>query len=161
MIEYSDKSWHGRREYQLDLTRIRVRARQTSSGADFDTTIELRSLIPEYDRLWLRNPLLIPNLLAIFAGFPCLMNFSRVAYPHLFDITAGVFLVAIISIVFTIRKIHAVQFKTIAGAPALLILQAGPRKSEFSQFVSAIQEAIVRAEQIADGKTPESTQPPN
>jgi len=165
MIEYSDKSWLGRREYQLDPHKIRARGSQTSSGADFDMSVELRSLRPEYDKLWLRHPAFIPGLIAIMIGIPLLILFSTgpmsSSYPRLFGPAASGIVGIIIMVAFTSRKTHGVQFKTNTGVPALLILQAGPRKNEFMQFVTAVQEAIIRAEQGADGKQPESEQPPH
>jgi len=82
------------------------------------------------------------------------------SYPKLFRTAASSFVAVIIMVALTSRKTHGVQFKTNTGVPALLILQAGPRKNEFMQFVTAIQEAIIRAEQVVDGKPPEAPQLP-
>ena len=153
MIEYSDKSWLGRRVYQIDPPRIRAKGSQTSSGRDFDISVELKSLDPEYDKIWLRHPVFIPGLVAIMLGIPLLMIISTdpisSSHPRLFGSIAWTLVVILIMVVFTSRKTHGIQFRTITGVPALLILQAGRRKREFPEFVAALQEAIRRAEQGA------------
>ena len=150
-MKYSESSYYGKRDFILEPPYVHAKGKQTPNGTEYECKVELLSLNPEYSTLRLRNPFLVFAILvmaagffgAVFAGGKMLSGFG----PNLFWCAVSFFIVGLICVVFTLPKFQAASFQTKAGVAMLLIIQAGPRKDEFMQFVSAVQQAILRAEQ--------------
>jgi hypothetical protein len=87
----------------------------------------------------------------IYASGKILSGFG----PTLFWCAVSFLIVGLICVLFTLPKLPAVSFQSKAGIATLVIIQAGPRKNEFLDFVNAVREAIFRAEQDAALKAQE------
>jgi len=161
-MQYSDASYYGKRDFILEPPHILAKGRQTPNGTEYECKFELNSLNPEYSKLRLRNPHLLFAILVMAVGFcgtvyasgKMLSGFG----PNLFWCAVSFLIVGLICVLITLPKIPAVSFQTKTGIAALVIIQAGPRKNEFFDFVNAVREAILRAEQAmpSDGHKPSS-----
>jgi hypothetical protein len=155
-VQYSESSYYGRRDFILEPPHIFAKGRHTPDGTEYDCKVELHSLNPEYSRLRLRNPFLnfAIGLMAVgfcgsvYAGEKMLSGFGAA----LFWCAVSFLIAGFICVLCTIRKIPAVSFQTKTGIAAIVILQAGPRKNDFVDFVDAVREAILAAQNgRADG----------
>ena len=161
-MQYSESTYYGRREFILEAPYVLAKGKQMANGTEYDCKIELHSLNPEYSKLRLRNPFLMFAIMVTAVGF-----FGSVyagekmfsGFGSAFFWCAVLFLiVGLICVVVTLPKIPAASFQTKTGIPMLVIMRAGPQKREFFDFVTAVQEAILKAEQAntSDGEKPSS-----
>lgn len=148
-MQYSEASFYGKRDFILEPPFILAKGKQTPGGTDYDCKIELNSLNPEYSKLRLRNPFFIYASLLTGVGFFGIFFASEKVLSGFGDTilwsAVSFLMLGLICMLLTRRKFPAVSFQTKAGIPALTIIEAGPRKKEFQHFVTAVQEAILRA----------------
>ena len=147
--EYADASFFGRRSYQI-VGDILIAKGSDVGKAQFESKLALRSLDPDFDRLWLRSPLLLPMcffaLVGIF-GSMVLGEFSQkpgISWAHGLCLTLG--FVGILFSLLSARRIPAARFKNTTGIAVLDIFEAGPRKREFEAFIATLQAHIREAQ---------------
>ncbi len=157
-MNYADASLYGRRTYLLEAPVIKVEGKSTPSG-DFQASIDLASLNPNYERLWLRRPFLKIGIWIGSVGCFSTILFGEVQpfsqYPYLTWFAVGAVLIGFGMVLFSLGKLPAVQFRNDAGVEALTIFEAGPRKAEFAVFVSAVQACVIEAKKTKANHSPE------
>lgn len=153
-MQYSESSYYGRRDFILEPPYVLAKGKQMANGTEYDCKVELRSLNPEYSKLRLRNPFLIFAALVtavgffgtVYAGGKMFSGFGNT----FFWCAVSFLIVGLICVACTLPKIPAVSFQTKAGITMLVIMRAGPQKKDFFDFVTAVQEAILKAEQASE-----------
>lgn len=148
-MQYSEASYYGKRDFILEPPHILAKGRQTPNGTEYDCKLELTSLNPDFYKLRLRNPHLNFAFIVMAVGFFGTVYASEKLLsgfgPNLLWCAVAFLIVGLICVLFTLPKISAVSFQTKTGIAALVIIQAGPNKNEFLNFVNAVKEAILRA----------------
>lgn len=145
---YSDASAFGKRSYRIEDGVIFVQG-ATITGSSFESRIKVEHLDPNYDRLRLRSPLLVP--LATFAligivGSSVLGELSpskNMTFAYYFCLALGGF--GIVFGLLSLRRITVARFKNLSGVASLDIFEAGPNKAEYQKFLSSLQEEIKRS----------------
>lgn len=158
---YSDKSQFGQRKYHLYSDRITVQHRDPVA-VDIDTTILLKDLRPDYDRISMRSGNFNSGMWMLLCGGVVYWTVIEMTDADPFELFPGLFLGLAVAggfvLLVGLRKQHFVRFKPRPPATEVLdIIRAGRRKSEFDGFVSRVQESIQvcqpnrGAEQVDDG----------
>jgi hypothetical protein len=144
-LEYSDVSFFGRRSYQIAGGTLVAKGSDVGRS-QFEVRLDLRVLDSNFDRLWLRSPILLPMcfvaLIGIF-GAMVLGEFSPkpgISWAYGLCLTLG--FVGIVFSLLSARRIPVARFKNTAAVAVLDIFQAGPRKKEFESFIANLQTHI-------------------
>ena len=144
-LEYADSSFFGRRSYQIVGDTLIAKGSDVGRS-QFEVKLELRVLDSNFDRLWLRSPILLPMCFVALVGIigaVVLGEFSQqpgISWAHGLCLTLG-FIGILFSLV-SARRIPVARFKNTAAVAVLDIFQAGPRKKEFEAFIAELSAHI-------------------
>lgn len=154
---YQEKRFSGRRVFTLFSDKIHVRGKDFLEK-DFDLTIELVTLSPLCQKLWIRDKMFWAGI--ILVGIPAIMakilmsafgiEWSNEAVGLMFALAISGVLLCLA----TVRKVEFCSFSNNHGIPTLAIAKSGKQKEDFGTFierlVSAIKNVREGAEQIPE-----------
>ena len=150
IMDYEEKTFDGKRHYILSDTNITVKGKVFLSS-DFDVTIDLKTLNPNYEKHWIRSGSFnqgITMALVFIIGASIIRQLfelslwdSPVPFLYLLGF-CGVLLMAV-----TFKKIEYACFNNSSGTQVLGIARAGKRKSEFNDFINQLCDNIKNSPQ--------------
>jgi hypothetical protein len=142
---YRERRWE--RECDFELYSDLVRASGKATLGNFETTITLSTLDPNFERLWVHGRLFYSGVFLFLTGLIILgvvvIGLNRETLDR-FTGTVGLSTVFGFAMVLANRrKIELVRFRSDAGVPLLAIARTRNQTDKFDAFVSAIVERIV------------------
>ncbi len=150
---YSETRFSGQRDFTLYADRIRVTGK-VFLKSDFDTTIQLARLNPDYSRLRIREAgfmagvwlILISLLLSgiLIAGFKFPVEHPLVLLVLIQPVAGLVLCLA------TLRKVDFARFQNDDGIVVLDVARAGKTRSAFDPFIKALVDTIRKTKEIAE-----------
>jgi hypothetical protein len=150
---YSETRFSGQRDFTLYADRIRVTGK-VFLKSDFDTTIQLARLNPDYSRLRVRETgfmsgvclILISLLLTgiLIAGFKLPVEHPLVLLVIIQPVAGLVLCLA------TLRKVDFARFQNDDGIVVLDVARAGKSKSGFDPFIEALADTIRKSKEVAE-----------
>ena len=143
-MTYSDKSLLGKRSYEIKDSVLYAEGSNLTNHA-FKVELALADLNPNFERVWIRSPMMIAGLWIMIGGCVGYTLLDKLAAGKAESIEgfcislafAGLFVLLV-----AMRRIEVVQFKSTAGVPLIMIVKAGKRKAEFDGFVGELQSQI-------------------
>jgi hypothetical protein len=123
-----------------------IRASGKTALGNFETTIRLSTLDPEFERLWVFGSPFYSGAFLFLAGLITLgIVFIGLGRETLDRFTGTVALSTVLgfaTVLVNRRKIELVRFRSDAGVPLLGIARAGNQADKFDAFVSSVIERI-------------------
>jgi hypothetical protein len=149
---YNEARFDGKRTFELFEDKVVVRG-TTTFTSDFEVSVPLARIDPDFARLRLRNKnfwmgvwiMVVAWVLASIVG-----EVTDKAY-HVVGILVGIGLVGILIAAATARKVEWVQFKTDGGVVAFDLARAGKEKNRLDSFVETLLAQISIAKDSARG----------
>jgi hypothetical protein len=141
---YRESRFHRKCEFELYSDSIRAFGR--ARDAEFDTTIKLNTLNPNFDRLWVHNELWFSYIFFSGVSLVGLLVLTvglnrRMSDPFTSAVAAlGVFCFTLV-LAFARRR-EVARFRSDTGVPLLEIGRAGKQSAQFDSFVSAGAERV-------------------
>jgi len=142
---YAETRFSGKRQFELFSDTIRVRGK-TFLKSDFDSTIPLKSLNPDFSRLRVRESafvwgmwlIIIAALLGgiLVAGFKLPADHILVVLVTIQPVAGLAFCLA------TFRKVEFYCFQNDSGVTLLDVARAGKEKDRFDDFAGSLTAAI-------------------
>ena len=136
------------RRCRFDLFADSIRARGQMLTREFDVTISLSRLHPQFEQLWVYGTMLYSGLCVFVIGFVVLLFLVgdlKSNIPSAVGPTAVAALFGLFLILTNLRKIKIVRFLSDAGVPTIDIACAGRGAARFDEFVALLIEHIQRA----------------
>ncbi len=145
LMTYSEQRFDGKRTFQLFSDRVVIRGSQILAS-DFEQTVRLESLRPDFDRTWCRSPSFISGI-KLAVG-----SFIAVSILHSgFGMSVGTYLggLAFVGVVTglllafaTRHKVEYAVFKTQAGVDTLSVARSGRQTADYDSFVQRLVQQI-------------------
>lgn len=147
IAQYAERRHEGKRDFTLFDDRIQIRGKEYL-GADYETTVMLKTLAPEFDRMRVRSKtfsaglwlLLVPAILA----FILVEGFGQPIFTGAPGMLSALALCGAFIILATLKKEAYVVFKSTSGVATLSIANEGKERVGFDNFVAAVQKQIGR-----------------
>jgi hypothetical protein len=145
---YRERKLDMQRNFVLLADRVIVRGRRPLQN-DWETTVELTSLNPNFGRMRTRAKYFQHGLVLLAFGVTFAIFANGVAergtgISWMVIGCIGVAVLGFILLAMALRKVTYAQFRSIYGQPVLLdVADAGPDRAEFGPFVELIQRQIL------------------
>jgi hypothetical protein len=150
IAEYREARIECKRHFELYEDFVRVRG-SFSCASDFDVTIKLRNLLPEFGRIRLRSKLFVVSMweciIAAIVYAILISGLKMEPFGHVPGLVLMLATAGAIMMIVTFRKVEYASFKTEAGVTVLDIGRCGPDKERFEEFVEMVVRQIRKARQ--------------
>jgi hypothetical protein len=144
LMTYSERRFDGKRTFQLFPDRVVIRGSEMMSS-EYEQTVKLETLRPEFDRTWYRSP-------SFWSGIKLAVgSFIAVSVLHSgFGMSVGTYLggLATVGVVTglllafaTRHKVEYAVFKNQAGADALSVARSGKQAADYDSFIQRLGPA--------------------
>ncbi len=141
-MDYADRSLLGKRYYEMRETTLVARGSNMISK-QYEAELRYADLDPVYERLWIRTPILTTGIWLCIGGAIGYVLVAQIqSLQHLVALFITFMVGGLLCLLLGVRRIELVRFKSKAGVGLLDVVKAGPRKSEFEEFVAALQARI-------------------
>jgi hypothetical protein len=160
ILTYSQATLSGKARYELFPDKIVIRG-GVAGSYDYEQTLDLKKISPEYIRLRVRPKVAWISLcLSILTGFACFVLVQDFSVPDAIPGTLGIFSAsAIIVAAATMKKVEYASFCSEGSGSVLLnVARSGPGRNQFDSFVNALVLQIDFAKQIIRPSLPEGSQ---
>ena len=157
ITRYSERRCEGKRDFTLLPDRIEIQGKEYL-GADYETTVLLKTLAPEIDRMRVRSGTFNSGLWLFFV--PAIVAFTLVqgfGQPALSSTTGFLWTLALCGafvMLATLKKEVYAVFKSTSGIATLSIAKEGKERDRFDDFVAAVQRQIISVRNSEAGAAP-------
>ena len=146
IARYSERRHEGKRDFTLLLDRIEIKGKEYL-GADYETTVLLKTLDPEIDRMRVRSQTFTAGIWIFFtSAIVASILVEGFGQPVLSGVNGMLWtfsLCGAFASLATMRKEVYAVFKSTSGIATLCIAKEGKDKNRFDDFIACIQNQII------------------
>ncbi len=149
---YAEQRFDGKRTFELFADRVVVRGK-TTLRSDFEVTVPLASLTPEFARVRARYSGFFAGLAIMTSSAVLAFVVAQISAKDPFEAVGFLGFVGLIGFLLsaaTAAKVEWVTFASDAGVTLLTIARAGKEKARFDSFVHVLTSQIVAARSGVD-----------
>lgn len=157
IARYSERRHEGRRDFTLLPDRIEIKGKEYL-GADYETTVLLKTLAPEIDRMRTRSKTFTAGLwlflVPAIVAFILVQGFAQPALSGVSSMLLALAFCGAFVILATLKKEAYAVFKSTSGVATLSIAKEGNERERFDDFVVAVQRQIMSIRNSEPGAAP-------
>jgi hypothetical protein len=157
LMTYSEQRFDGKRTFQLFPDHVVIKGSEMLSS-DYEQTLRLDSLLPEFGRTWYRSPSFMSGIKLAVGSFIAVSvlhsGFGMSVGTYLGGLAAVGVVTGLLLAFATRHKVEYAVFKSQAGSDALSIARSGKQVADYDAFIQRLVHQIQDCSQKHEKSNP-------